>query len=99
MREVAEGVQIQGENEAIQYPIACNPAAVSVALVRVIDVASGTNVTATVMPTGTATIADDGDTIVLPILRALTRARMYRVEVRYSDGINTIEPFFRVYCE
>ena len=99
MREVAEGIQIQGENEAIQYPISCDPAAVTVTLVRVIDVASGLVVTTTVMPTGTASIADDGDTIVLPIMRALTRAHMYRVEVRYSDGVNTIEPFFRVYCE
>jgi hypothetical protein len=99
MREVAEGIQTQGANEAIQYPISCDPAAVTITLVRVIDVASGLVVTTTVMPAGTASIADDGDTIVLPLLRNLTLHRMYRVDVRYSDGLNTIEPFFRVWCE
>lgn len=97
-REVAEGQQPQGVDEAIAYQVLCDPAAVSVVGITVYDETNASaDVTATVMPSGTATVS--GGNIILPLLRDLTVGHLYRVEVAYSDGTNTIEPYFYVRAE
>lgn len=97
-REVIEGVQEQGADESIQYQLTVTPAPTSVTAVKVYDAwRDGSDVTATVMPAGTASI--NGAVITLPNLTALTEGGYYRVEVRYTDGVNVVEPFFRVRCK
>lgn len=96
-REVTEGLQQQGADESIQYALTVSPAPTEVSDVKVYDVTGiPVDVTATVMPTGAA--AAVGAVITLPLLTALTVDHLYRVEVRYTDGVNVVEPFFRVLC-
>jgi hypothetical protein len=97
-REVLERKQLQGVDEAISYRVLCTPLAVSVGSVKVYDETnSSTDVTTTVMPAGTASVS--GGSIVLPLLRSLTAGHLYRIEVQYSDGTNTFEPYIRVEAE
>ena len=96
-RRVLEGTQPQGEDEAIRYRLACTPAAVSVVDVTVYDETDGEDVTAAVLAAGEATVS--GGAITLPLLSGLTARHIYRVEVRYSDGTNTLEPYFQVQAE
>lgn len=95
-REVAEGQLGQGADEQIRYKIAANPAPVTVGAVTVIDEITGENVT-TAVTTGQPSLQDGY--ILMPILRSLEVGHLYRVEVQYSDGFNTLEPFFRVWGE
>jgi hypothetical protein len=99
IREVIEGVQYQGKDESIQYTVTVNPAPQvgSTPMVYVFDEAApDTDVKATVMPAGSLSFA--GSVITLPNLTALTLHHSYRVEIRYTDGTNTLEPYFRVEC-
>lgn len=97
-REVIEGTQIQGVDESVRYTVAVDPAPVSILAVTVHDVsAEGADVTLTTMPSGTASFA--GAVITLPNLLGLTVRHQYRVEVQYTDGINVLEPYFRVNCD
>jgi len=96
-REVTEGLQQQGADEAIQYTLTVAPTPTDVTDVAVYDVTGiPVDVTATVMPTGDAAVA--GAVITLPLLTGLTADHLYRVAVRYTDGTNVVEPFFRVLC-
>lgn len=95
-REVSEGVQEQGADESIRYTLSVSPAPSSIISVKVYELPAYTDVTATVMPSGTASYV--GSVITLPLLTALTTDRAYRIEVRYSDGVNTIEPYMMVQC-
>ncbi len=97
-REVIEGIQKQGANEAIRWVIDCSPAPVSVVAVVIEDVTTGTavDVSGTVL-SGSAVVA--GSEITLPLLAGLTAGRRYMVRVRYSDGVNTVEPWFRILAE
>ena len=97
-REVTEGTQPQGIDEAIAYQLLCDPPAVSVAAVTVYDETDGgADVTAAVLAAGTATVS--GGNVLLPLLQGLTDGHLYRVEVRYSDSVNTLEPYFLVRAE
>jgi hypothetical protein len=101
-REVVEGLQEVGVDEVIQWRITCNPPPVSVQALTVVDESSSfAVVTGSTLPagadTGTGT-SIQGSQIVLPPMGGLTRNHTYRVEVRYTDGINTLEPYFRVVC-
>lgn len=97
-REVLEGEQPQGVDEAIAYRVLCDPAAVSVGAVTVYDETDASkDVTAAVMPSGTPTVS--GGNVLLPLLQDLTEGHLYRVEVRYSDGTSTLEPYFCVRAE
>lgn len=97
-REALEGVQRQGANEAIRWVLDCAPAPVSVTAVTVEDVTASTpvDVSATVL-SGSATVV--GSEITLPLLAGLTAGQRYVVRVRYSDGVNTVEPYFRIEAE
>lgn len=97
-RGVVEGLQVQGVDEILVYSITVSPAPSSVSQVKVYDeTASFLDVTATVMPTGSASYS--GSVITLPALKLLTEGHVYRVEVLYGDGTNTFEPYFRVHGE
>jgi hypothetical protein len=96
MREVIEGLQTQGPNEEIAYRLTVDPVAVSVVSVTVTDRNTGADVTATVMPAGTASV--DNGAILLPVLKALTLGHLYEVAPLYSDGQSKIEPLIRVLC-
>lgn len=95
-REVAEGIQYQGEDETIIYTldvsaVGSNPTSTSVV---VKDTVNGTSVTATTMPTGSTSVA--GNVITLPALKSLTADILYRVEVKYSVSGNVLESYFYV---
>ncbi len=97
-REVLEHKQLQGADEAISYHLLCTPPAVSVGTVKVYDETNASaDVTTTVMPAGSASVS--GGNIILPLLRNLTAGHLYRVDVQYSDGTNTLEPYMRVEAE
>lgn len=97
IREVVEGQQEQGEDEEIVYTVDTanwggSPTSPSV----VVKDPAGTNVTSTVMPSGSATV--NGDVITLPTLKLLTRNKLYRVEVKFTAGGNVFEAVIPVWC-
>ena len=97
-REALEGEQTQGKDEGIQYRMTVSPAPTSIIAVYVFDSkALDTDIKATHMPTGTPSFV--GSVITFPVLTGLLLNHLYRVEVRYSDGTNIIEPYFMVYCD
>lgn len=94
-REVKESPTTQGENESITYtltttPWGSNPTGVSV---TVYDITDGDyeDVTATVMPTNSPSVA--GDVITLSPLEGLTDGHLYRVEVAFTCGANDFEAY------
>lgn len=97
-RQVIEGLQVQGVDEILVYSIAISPAPTGVSQVKVYDeTANFLDVTTTVMPTGSVSFNDG--VITLPALKLLTENHVYRVEILYTDGTNTFEPYFRVLAE
>lgn len=97
-REVAEGVQMQGEDEVIGYTLDVSAvgSAPSVPGVAVYDDAR-LDVTATVMPVNLPAV--DGNVIRLSPLRNLTAGTLYRVEVRYTIDGNQVESYFYVQAQ
>lgn len=96
-REVIEGTQTQGESEGLKYRITTTPWGTAPTVNAVIAkdmTAGGTDVSATVL-SGASSIS--GDIITLPRLTALTKNKLYRVEVQFTtaDG-NIWEAFFNV---
>lgn len=96
-REVLEGIQTQGADETITYTVTVSPAPTSIIGVDVFDERTDLSVQPTVMPTGQASFV--GSVITCPPLTALVVGKGYRVEVKYTEGTNIIECYFRVYCE
>jgi hypothetical protein len=96
-REVAEGQQWQGKDEKITYTITVSPAPTSITAVYVFDCTDlDTDAKSTHMPTGSASFV--GSVITLPPLTALVLDHEYRIECKYTDGVNILEPYFFVYC-
>jgi hypothetical protein len=100
-REVAEGLQYQGEGEIFAY-IVTTTATVSSPTSPSVDVFADTDdytasVKSTVMPSGSPTVA--GDAITLPELQSLTAGVKYKVEVTFSAGGNTFVHYFYVMGE
>lgn len=98
-REVLEGVQTQGEDEAIAYTldvsaIGSSPTAVAVV---VKDVATGAAVTAAVMSPNVPVA--NGNVITLSPLKLLTAGALYRVEVKYTIDANILESYFYVQAQ
>ena len=96
--EVIEGIQQQSATEEIVYSITTTNwgSAPTTPVVIAYDMDTGTDVTATVFPTNTPTVA--GDVITLSLLKALTRNRTYRIEVKFTSGGSIFECFFKVRC-
>ena len=98
-REVVEGRQIQGVDEAVAYSIDTSnwggsPSSVSAVVKQVSD---GTDVTTTVMNPNAPSVATD--TITLSALDTLTEGEVYRVEVKFDISSDTFECFFYVHAE
>jgi len=96
-RTVKEGKQTQGVDESIVYSLDVSgqggsPSSPSVVVKDTSN--NNTDVTATVMPAGSASAS--GDIITLPPLTALTRGHNYRIEVQFVSGSNTLEVYFFV---
>lgn len=94
------GLFQQGIDEQIAYSITTtkwgsSPTSPSVVVKDV--TAALADVTATVMPTGTASAA--GDVITLPKLKSLTVDHIYRIEVQFTIGGNLFECWFEVEAE
>ena len=101
-REVIEGVQYQGVDEVISYTVNVaalmpTPSDTPTAVAVVVKDDHGATVTAAVMPTNGPSVADG--VISLSPLRSLTAGVLYRVEVRYDIGGNTLESYFYVQAE
>jgi len=100
IHEVAEGIQTQGADESIGYKITTTvwgstPTSVSA---KAYDESSADrDVTATVFPTNTPSVA--GDVITLDALVSLTAHHTYRIEVKFTSGGNIYECYFRVHCD
>lgn len=100
IREVTEGVQVQGVNEQIAYqltttPWGGTPSAPSAQVFA--GLAHLTDVTALVMPTGSPAIV--GDVITLPVLRDLSRGELYRVRVTFTSGGTVRSAWFDVLAQ
>lgn len=99
-RSVEEGDQVQGVDEQIAYTLTTTKvgSAPTSPGVKVFDVkANFEDVTSTVMPAGSPLVA--GDVITLPILKALTAGKTYRVEVQYTLSGNVLKTYFNVVAE
>jgi len=100
LREVSQGIQYQGVDEEIIYSVDTalqggTPTSVSVV---VFDAsASYTDVTSTVMPVNSPTVATD--TITLSPLKLLTEGQVYRVEIKFTSVGNVIEVYFQVWAQ
>jgi len=97
--EVVEGLQYQGENEAVTYSLTTtnwgsDPTGVTV---TVEDLSNNEkNVTATVASGSTSV---SGDVITLPEIASLTRGHRYRVRVAFTVSGNDLEAKAIVECE
>lgn len=99
-RKIIEGTIFQGEDEKIAYTldvtnIGDSPTSPTVVVKDLSG--GGTDVTSTVMPTGSASVS--GNVITLPALTALTDGKNYRVEVKYTIDGNIFETPFLVIAE
>lgn len=95
-REVQQGKQPQGADESIIYtltttPWGSSPGSISVKVYSISSNGTRTDVTATVMPAGSASAV--GDVISLPALTGLTPNTLYRVEVKFTCSGNVFEAY------
>lgn len=95
-REIKEGLQFQGVDETIVYtltttPWGSSPGTLSAKVYSIASSGTRTDVTATVMPSGSPSAV--GDVISLPALTALTNGVLYRVEVKFTCSGNVFEPY------
>lgn len=98
--EVAEGLQQQSAAEEISYtldvtnyPGSGSPSSI---VVTVINVSDGSDVTTTVMPTNSPTIA--GNIITLSPLKSLTAGTTYHIRIKYTRSGNIFQPYIPVHC-
>jgi hypothetical protein len=96
--EVAEGIQYQYATEELIYTVTTTNwgSSPSSLVVTAYEEGSEKDVTATVFPTNSPTAAND--IISLSPMKALTKGKTYRVEVKFTSGSNKFEPYFRVRC-
>ena len=98
--EVQEGLLTQHSDESIvrtvDFDKATTAASVSSPSVIAIEEDSQKIVTATVFPTNSPTASSL--VVTLSLLTALTIGKTYRIEVKASDGTNTLISVHRVYC-
>ena len=98
--EVTQGLQHQGSDERIIYNItttnwASSPTGPSVKAYD--ETASFADVTDTVFPANSPSVATD--TITLSLLRELQAGHIYRIEVQFTVSTNIYECYFRVKCD
>lgn len=97
---VIEGIQEQHPDEVVvrtvDFAVQTEAASVSSPVVTAYDEEDESDVTSTVFPTNSPTAS--GTVVTLSALRALTEGRIYRIEVKCSDGTNTLVNIHRVKC-
>lgn len=91
----------QGVDEQIYYTVTTtnwgsSPASVTVTAYDVTDNTSWTDVSDTIL-SGSASVS--GDVITLPVVKSLTDAHRYRIEVQFTAGGNTLEAHFLIVAE
>ena len=98
IREIAEGRQVQGEDEIITYTLTTtNWASDPTSSSMVVKDSNGTDVTATV---ATGSTSEAGDVITLKAIGSLVAGESYRVEVQFTVGSGTPwECYFWIDCE
>lgn len=99
IREVKEGVLYQGADESLAYNITTTPwgSSPTSQSAKAYDELDDTDVTSTVFPTNSPSVA--GDVITLSPLKALTVDHSYRIEVKFTDSDSDIwEAKFIVSC-
>jgi len=92
-------LRVQGAGETIIYVLDVSSRAISPttpSVTKVVDLETGSDVKATVMPTGTASVS--GNNVTLPALKSLTVGRTYRVHFTYVKGSETFESTIVVRC-
>lgn len=96
IREAVESPLEQGVDEEIQYQITTTPWGASPTAITVVvkDDSDDSDVTATVMPTNSPSVA--ADVITLSPLMSLTAKTHYRVEVEFTAGGLVWEAYFLV---
>ncbi len=98
--DVQEGIRIQHTDEVIIRTVDFDPATtestVTSPVVKVIQEDDGTDVTSTVMPTNSPSVATL--VVTLSALKSLTAGKSYRVEVKVTAGSNTLVSIHRVRC-
>lgn len=103
VREIVEGKQSQGSTEEVTYTITFPaswgvPTAPSVIVYSVsLSTAALTNVTATVMPAGSASASSQ--VVTLPELKSLTAGVLYRVLVTVTSGANVFTVWADIFSE
>lgn len=97
-REIAEGIQAQGEDEKITYSITTtNWASTPTSPSMVVKKRNGDDVTSTVT-SGSVSVA--GDVITLKAIDSLVAGERYRVEVQFTAGSGApFETYFFIDCE
>lgn len=99
IREVVEGLLTQGVDERITYTIDSTPWGddpTSPTAVIKDEQDSFNDVTGTV---ATGSASANGNIISTPEIYNLSAGKIYRVEVKFSIGGNTLEAFFRIKAE
>ena len=99
-REVTEGKQYQGEDEEIVYTIDVSnwgdtPTSPSLVVKEITD--DYADVTATVVPSGTASAA--ANIITLPTIEGLTINKLYQCEILFTMAGNKLETYFIIQGE
>jgi len=92
---------IQGEDERIAYVITTthwctNPINPAVAVYEIAEDGTRTNVSAAVLSGVPSVVGDD---ITTPLIENLEPDKVYRVEVLFECGGNTLEAFFFIFGE
>ena len=103
IREILEGEQEQGVEEEITYTLTVptswgTPAAPLTVKAYTYDetTAAYADVTSTVMPTGSGSIASQ--VITLPEMKSLTTDVLYRVEIKFATGTDVKEAYAWIRC-
>ena len=104
-REIKEGLQEQGVEEEIVYtltttPWGSSPSSITAKVYSVDETSTPptyTDVTSTIMPTGSASAV--GDVISLPKAKSMTEGVLYRFEVKFTCSGNVFEPYAMVRCK
>ncbi len=98
--QVVEGPKQQTSNESIAYTVgvAAYPGSgdPSSVVASVFNLSDNSDVTSTVMPTGSVSVS--GNTITLKPLTLLTGGNTYKVQVQFARSGNTLEAYFVIKC-
>jgi hypothetical protein len=100
IRQTIESPLVQGADEEIIYSITTtswgsSPGSVAV---KGYDITGGayTDVTSTII-SGSASVV--GDVITLPVVKAMTAGKVYKIEVYFVSGTQKFECYFLIECE